>query len=383
MAIDGSSLMRFFKTDFLSDHLGTRKNNFTLIRLLFAVFVLIAHAYALTNFTHHHVSDPLSHHLPKGVGGIGALAVDGFFFISGILITQSYIRREDLKAFALARLYRIYPAYIVCLLLCVFLLGPLRSTLSFLDYFRNPEVYAYLVQNSFLCKVRFDLPGLFQSNPLSAVNGSSWTLPVELRCYFVVGILGVLGLLRNARRTNLTLLVIALIAYWNFDVVPFVGEHRQFLRPSLYFALGIFCCLNAKSIPLNGWIMLGIWGLYILGFKSQWNEVTFGLTLCYGILISAYRLPALDLDRWGDFSYGIYIYAFPIQQLIVSLSPHGGPRQNILISLPSVFLLAVLSWNFVEKPALALVRKRDNRSLSDVVPPVTNENTSVQTTLAN
>ena len=357
-----------FTVDFLSDHLSSRKNNYTVIRLLFAIVVMFGHGYALTNYKHHRVIDPVSKALMLPKSWVGDSVVCGFFFISGILIVQSYRNRENINAFLMARVLRIYPGVIVCVLLTSFVIGPFLTKTSVGTYFTSEQLYCHCIRNCFLYKVDFSLPSLFQNLPNQAPNGSLWTLPLELRCYGYVALFGLLGLLRKAWRTNLALAFMVLVGVWRLDLVPLVGEVSMFGRPALFFAAGAFCCVNARFIPLTAWLMVPLLVIYVISFHTSSLRPLAPVVLTYGILFAAYRLPFIDMDRFGDFSYGVYIYAFPVQQALNELIQKIGPRTSFAIAFPITFGLAVLSWYYVEKPALKMLRGLRDRPALPVVP---------------
>ncbi len=346
---------KIFWNNFLSSDLERRQNNFTAIRLLLAALVLYGHSYALAAKGFH---EPLQRFLPKDAW-IGSVAVRAFFFISGLLITRSYCTRNNLEEFIKARIYRIYPAHLVCLLFCVFFVGPAFTALPLVSYFSDPKIYKHLVENMFLWNIDFHLPGVFEKNryPL-AVNGSLWTLPSELRCYLFVAAFGLIGLFRRSAKASVGIISLVVLGFLNFSIMPLISDNAEAKVPCLFFAIGALCCLNATYLPVNALLFIAslIAGRLVHG--ENLRSFFFSLNLCYGTLIAAYRLPFFDLDRWGDFSYGLYIYAFPVQQMFASLFPKFTPTKNTFVSMPTTLLLAVLSWYFIEKRALALAQSR-------------------------
>jgi len=168
----------------LIDYDRSRSNNFNLIRFISALLVLYSHHFILTNT--HTNAEPFSN-----VGmTLGSIAVDIFFITSGLLITASYYSRASLLSFAHARVLRIYPALIVCVLFCILIVGTAYTTLSLSEYFSDPKTFKFLKRNSLLLNdITYALPGVFSENHVkNAINGSLWTLPYEVKMYAILPI---------------------------------------------------------------------------------------------------------------------------------------------------------------------------------------------------
>ena len=335
----------------VADGLAGGRDNFLLLRLLAASLVIYGHAPAITG----------GRGWPDvfvwlGWGSYsGDLAVDVFFVVSGFMIAGSYLRRRHLADFLWARLLRIYPAHIACLLGTAFVLGAACTSLPLHDYYRSHDVVRYVSKNVQLGKgLLWELPGVFTGNPkLSFVNGSIWTLPAEVRMYLWVALAGVLGILPRRWCCNLllaALFVCGLLAPAHVPLVPLAS----FLRLAGCFALGVFCCVNRERIPV-GW-----WGVALLGALAWVLRTTplypfvFALGLTAFVFAFGYASPWLGCLRFGDYSYGLYLWGYPMQQLVAHLAPRLPPAGNILLAWPSAMLLAVLSWHLVEQPALRL-----------------------------
>ncbi len=347
----------------LSDGLAQRRDNFLLLRMIAAAMVIYGHAFAVTR--HPGQSDFF---MAQGWGAYsGTIAVDMFFVISGFMITGSYLRRNNLFDYLWARILRIVPAYAVCVFACAFVLGAAFTTLPLGEYLVDPATRAYAFANmKFGIDLHWNLPGVFTDNPRrSTVNGSLWTLPLEVRMYLWAALLGVLGIL--ARRALATLLLLVLIGAGLVapDHIPLVPI-QMFLRPAGMFALGALCYLHRDRIPAHFLLVATLGGLCWVLRPTPFYPFAFALNLTAFVFWFAYRLPWTGYNRFGDYSYGLYLWGFPVQQSVMHLWPSMKVYQNLAISLPIALALSVLSWHIVEKPALTL--KRWPRRLLECLP---------------
>lgn len=353
---------------------GHRSNNFDLLRLVGALCVLLDHSFGLLA-----LPAPFPPIQGMSYGFVGVLI---FFSISGFLVARSWWGVPRLLPFALKRALRIMPAFVVCLLVTAFVLGPLVTTEPLRAYLENPLTKAYVLDNT-MFQITYALPGVFASLPHpGAVNGSLWTLPVEIKAYAVLALLGLLGLV--ARRGWL------MVAFALFMVLLTIDS----LRPSIPGANHLVAMLADIQAPLSlvyraqlgeftiaavffaaffsgaalfvlrRWIALR-WDLAALAFLVWLATLTLdggsALTSAavlapYVILVLAYRTHGwLRLpERIGDYSYGAYLYAFPVQQTIVLVASPSSGWLMLAIALPVTMAIAAASWHFVEAPALKL-----------------------------
>lgn len=338
----------------LSDRLGAigQPDNFTLLRLLAAVLVIYGHCFALALNQQAQLD-----FVGRLLGGtyVGSIGVEMFFFISGLFVTYSWLRRPDLMHFVRARALRLLPALVCCLLLSVFVLGPLFTELPLASYLKDPQTRHYLKANLKLGEMAFQLPGVFLQahHPGTPVNGSLWSLPLELRCYVALAIAAVLGLGSRRWLSNLCLALLAIRFAGSWVRHAGVFEHDyQKLFP--YFLLGVACAINARWVPLHGgWLVL----LVLTSWLSHGHYLfhpLLGLSICYFCLWFGYCPRVPQVDRFGDLSYGSYLYGYPVQQMLVTLFPLWTPHLLFLPTLLVVLPLAAASWWLVEKPALRL-----------------------------
>ena len=338
----------------LIDFDGNRENNFTVLRMTLAWLVLYGHSFPIVRAPG--VRDPLNQ-IFQGSIWIGELAVNGFFAISGFLVAASLIRRGVVD-YPSSRGLRIFPALILCVLAMVCVLGPLMTSLDLGTYLQHPRTLSYLYNAAAFFQMQFDLPGVFKELPMSGVNGSLWSLTAEVRCYLLLAAAGLLHLVHYRGLANLLLVAAIVLGFYHYSDLPLLGFNARFGRPALFFAVGVLFYLNRDKIILDGRLALAAAFATFYSFGTPWSQYVFPAAFTYLLFYLAYRTPHMDLDsRLGDLSYGIYIYAWPVQQLVRMYLPHEGPYMNTLVSTPIVFALAWLSWHWVEKPVLA--RKQD------------------------
>ncbi len=344
---------------------GRPRNNLNLIRLLLAWLVIFSHSFplALGNGPAGEDPDPLNRWTHLQVS-FGTMAVNCFFFISGFLITASWLRSKSVLDYCLKRVLRIYPGFIVAMGFSAALVW------AFCPEFRaavaRPAdwVWQWLQDLLFLNANSVSRLGVFAGNPVPQVaNGSLWTISIEFSCYFSVLILGLLGVFKR----RLWLLVAAVVGYEIYVSSLFHGNNRydQFF---ICFAAGAVAWLWQDKLPFSSRIAGGCL-LVLLGVSrfSPWFSIAFPVAGGYCLLWLAYG-PRLRLSNWAektDLSYGTYLYAFPVQQLLAAEVALRHPWMIFLLASPITLLCAWLSWSFVEKPFLSLKRSRPKSSLKE------------------
>ncbi len=320
-----------------------RLNNFDLLRFLAAVVVILFHSLVITAGNEN--SDWI-YWLTGGVMTSGIMAVDAFFIISGFLIAKSWDKSKSAYDFLRKRFLRIFPGLAVVLLLSAFVMGPLATSLSLRDYFVHPGPYVYLL-SIFLHPIYYFLPEVFTRNPHAGmINGSLWTLEYEVVCYLTLFILGMFGLLKK----NFILIVLAvlyllptkgLMGWWINTIVLarfFMTSAAFYLwRDKIkYTTFGVVVSLIMIFLGL-------VYPYYIYYFLP-----IFGTYLLLAAAFST-RIKGHDFGKYGDFSYGLYIYSYPIQQLLTQISQNRLTMiPHFIISLVLSLGCAYLSWNFVE-----------------------------------
>ncbi|MCV2351394.1 acyltransferase family protein [Paucibacter sp. Y2R2-4] len=339
----------------LDSILSRDQNNFDLVRMIAALAVIFGHAFSL------HPTGGAVEPLNKVFGFTysGAVAVDVFFFLSGLLITGSFCQSRSVFRFVVMRVARIWPGLLACLCMTVFVLGPLITSMPLWHYITSWHTREYMLRNVLLQNISYTLPGVFISNHYpGAVNGSLWTLPIEIRCYAMVLLMGCLGVFKTKQRCLLVVMGLTLLLWpTGFGPAPEIfklnasGEEKM----PLLFALGMVCYVCRHSIRIDARLS-GAALLVALSMQGTWLGIAafYCFVVNTVLVLSAWK--ALRVRLPGDYSYGIYIYGFVAQQYLAHALPELKAYPSLLISIPMTCALAALSWHAVEKPGMRLGR---------------------------
>ncbi|HET7116134.1 MAG TPA: acyltransferase [Hanamia sp.] len=329
-------------------------NNITLLRHFAAFFVLISHSFDLTgNFNDEFLRKISGHAI--SFSRIGLII---FFFISGFLITQSLVSSTSIKHFIWKRFLRIYPALIMLGILTVFILGPLFTTIPVKQYFASPETWEYLFGTS-LIRLRFFLPGVFHGE---GVNGSLWTLPVEFRLYLLLALLSIIGFIK--RRVLFFVFVFLFIGFAIFAITSNLQSNvwiylTPYLSWGMYFLTGSFVFFIKDKIILDYRILILFLVLWFLVRNTEIvNMVSEIICFSYFTLWMSFKTPVVfsNFFKENDFSYSMYLYTYPLQQIIIFQNSNITPWMLILFTSMAIIPFCWLSWNLVEKPSLKLKR---------------------------
>ena len=330
-----------------------RDNNFNLLRMAAALAVLVSHAWPISRGPG--TAEPLER---LTVASLGTLAVYVFFALSGFFVSASWARRASLADFLAARALRLFPALAVSLAAVLLVLGPLTTSLPLADYFAHPATARFLPRNLALLTPQYTLPGVFAANPYPAVEGSIWTLAYEAECYLALLALGLAGLSRRGLGLAFAGYGLLWLATAGLALPVRLAEARAL---SLPFAIGMAAYHGRDRLRLTLPRVATLALVAVLARGTPLAQPALVLALAaagfWAGLLASPRLRAYN--RFGDYSYGVYLYAFPVQGLVASAA--GGslsPFANIALSVPATLALAVLSWHLVERPALALRRAR-------------------------
>lgn len=338
----------------VAEALANPHNNFGLLRLVMALAVVVSHAFSVT--------DGRVEQEPwfQTTGfTLGEHAVNGFFAISGFLVTMSFVRR-GWRDYVVARLLRIAPGLIAATLLVALGLGALMTTLDVSAYVRDPRLWRFITGTLTTFKSAAALPGVFESNPLPFPLGTVWTLKYETLCYLGVLVAGLAGILARPRLALAGLLALTLAVILREVWVPHGPKGAETaLRLPLIFLAGGVVYLYREKVPLSlPLLAVALLALVPLSFTPLYKASLY-LVTAWGVLVLALA-PALtrrSVEPPADLSYGVYLYGWPVQQALHALYPTLSAVTLLWPSLAATLVVAALSWYLIEKPALGLKRR--------------------------
>lgn len=326
-------------------------NALNLWRLILAVEVIVWHSFPVTG---HHVSSPVAERLLFSVG------VDGFFAVSGFLVTASWLHTPQPRQYLRARALRILPGFYTCLIVTAFVCAPIGVALqggSALGLLRTSGPVKFVLFNSAIAQLKLDVGGTPQGVPHPRTwNASLWTLVYEVICYLAVLAIGAAGLARYrwmssamlAGGVTAALLLGPMADPWSWTIPQCVA------RFTIMFAAGAVLYQLRDVIPARwSWVAASLAIVAVSGLLLPDYRIIAALPLAYGIIASGIMLHKFHLHN--DLSYGVYIYAWPTQQLLViSGLRHLNPLIFAVVATTATLPLAAASWFVIEKPALRL-----------------------------
>lgn len=332
-----------------------KDNSIGFIRLVLAIFVIVQHSYALLGY-----ADPLS---KIGLISFGALGVNGFFILSGFLITSSWLNSKRIINYVWRRILRIFPGFWVCLLVTALIVAPIIILLKgqSLNQHVVTQMTGYIFKNLFLIINQPDIGNLTNNLGEKSLNGSLWTLSWEFLFYILLAIGGLSGALSKRKWLLIIFTIIYIICYW-IDTckctifLKFYTSSNVAILP-YYFLVGSIGYLYKKHIPDSKIIFAMCIVLWLLDLKYNADYPLHPFFLLYILLWLTARFPIKSIERFGDFSYGLYIYHFVvIQAILILFNNQLQPLILLLITLPIAFGLACLSWNLIEKRCINFKR---------------------------
>jgi peptidoglycan/LPS O-acetylase OafA/YrhL len=354
------NLLPKFPAITVGELLVDRNNGLTFVRLLLSILVLVAHSYSLGGFG----EDKFFYVITRGQEGSGEVAVKSFMLLSGLLVTASF-ERQPLKLYFINRSLRIFPGYLCSIVVIGFLFGPIIALLSNIDlqtYFSTHHngPWSYVLNNSLLAIRQTSILNLLASNPFPHyIAGSHWTIWPEFQGYFVIAICGLLGLLKNFRFLLIPftcLYVLSLVAIYNPNTLSSLNDLRR-IDLGLYLLSGIIFYMLRHKIVINSKGLLLNASIFLLCILLPIYDWVMPFVLGYLLLSLTRLLPdnLKKIEKIGDFSYGIYLYHFPIQQIVSLIGiQRFGFIPYFLLTLVLTIPFGILSWYYVEKPANSL-----------------------------
>ncbi|MFM0308868.1 acyltransferase [Paraburkholderia sp. RL17-383-BIF-A] len=327
-------------------------NNADLLRLIAAAAVIWGHSYALV--PEPGVEEPL-----RGILGFdysGSLAVKFFFFLSGILVTNSWLTKPSAIRFASARIFRIFPLLIVSAIATIVIMGPALTSMPASEYFHHRGELMQVLTHPY---IDYRLPGLFDHALFPQANGSIWTIKYELMLYATLMGAGMCGLFRFRRSATAVLLTVILVSliwpeYITTIGLPNVNKGGQL---PAFFAFGSLLALYKSHVRIDARMCIGL-GILALAVR---HGPAFEFAFLPAFFIGALWVMSLDAVKSirlpGDFSYGVYVFGWPLQNTFANLFPGSGIHGNQVMTFACALFLAIISWFLVEKPCIALGHK--------------------------
>lgn len=336
----------------IGGRLDPGSNSLNALRLGLALLVLIAHAWELGGYGLQ--TKPL-----------GPWAVAGFFCISGYLIALSRARGRGVGEFFARRSVRIYPAFLVVLVVVAFAFAPVASTFLGGGPWSPGAGALYVLRNAGLWIAQPTIPGMLTGIPYPGVwNGSLWTLAFEFACYVVTGLLGCLAVQWGARITvvlwagAMTASVLSVLG-----LLPVPGTLATFATLLAFYLSGTLLLLGGDRVPLRPSLIVAAAAVVAAVAISGAPTALAGPAMAYLVLALGIVLPFRRIGARNDISYGIYIYAFPVQQMLaLVLAERGVPVVvPLVLAIVVTVPLAWASWLFVERPAMRAHRRWSSR----------------------
>jgi len=342
-------------------------NSLGFLRVLFATLVILDHAFPLGGFNRG--VDPMWG-WTNSQEDIGGMAVFGFFVVSGFLVTQSFDNSGSVPRFFWKRFLRVFPGFWVCLLVTVVVFAPITYLQQFGGlggYLSGPGgPLSYLYHDWYLQMTQYDVDGLLRHVPFpQAFDGSLWTLVYEAKCYVGVAILGSVGVFKRWRFAAVGVSLLFWVAQLEGTLhptrlggLPLLGDIHM-AQLAFMFSLGMLLYLYRDRVLISNSLAVVAVVVFLVGMRTGLYEGIGEAAFAYLCFWLAVRLPFYRFDRFGDFSYGIYIYAFPVQQLAaVYGAQRWGLAAYVVLSLGGTLVFAIPSWFLIEKRSLSLKAAR-------------------------
>lgn len=336
-------------------------NNLDLIRLVAALSVIFYHSFALN--PQWNMTDPIKDTF--GYVTTGGLAVKVFFFISGLLVTNSLLTRGSIYHFIASRFFRIFPGLFFVLFVSSVIIGPITTTLPLKSYLLSEETFSYIYKNIIL-DTQYFLPGVLSQNKYG-VNGSLWTIHYEVLAYLFLLVTYMSGVCKSKTASSLACIIVILEPITPFKGIIFASSDNSavyLLAPC--FALGSLLAINKEKYKSNLYLPI----LMALPILIVSDEAMKSLFISISVCLFALHVSSLELVKKlkikSDISYGVYLWGFPIQQIYSQFFSFD-TLINITLSAVTTMLIAMISWFFVEKPSIELAKKIVNKKNAESI----------------
>lgn len=359
----------------IADQFDPKSNSLSAFRLVLSALVVLGHSYELTGQN----PDPFESMFGFTMGEFG---VNGFFAISGFLIAGSWLKRPQVRPFITNRGLRIMPGLWACLLFTGLLLFPTLRWLNSeskqlppVDWIMFPK---YVFSNAFVKLNMTAVADVFNGLPSSGiVNNSLWSLLPEVLCYGVILVAGVTGILKNHAQIVWVSAAVVLLLHLAgpdnliFTQVTWLAPKKwilwRYCTQTSFFLMGTIMRLHQKVIPASLPSLFVSSLVIICASVVGYYEIIAPFFLPHLLIVGAIYSPGRQVDKWGDFSYGLYIYHYPVIQSLLWCTPIPWiPGFVAALCLAITLPLAAVSWGVIEKPALRLKTVFGGKSIAPI-----------------
>lgn len=355
---------KLFQEKRLVDTVGMKSENLHLMRFIAAIMVIISHAFYVSTGSE---TGELFRTITNNQLTMGEFAVSIFFLCGGYLIAMSVEKNKTAKKYFSARIKRLIPPLFFVTVLTV-ILGAFISTWKPVGYVLSPDTWKYLLNVVFI-RVK-ELPGVFQNNADSVVNGAYWTLPLEFACYIVCFIAYKLTLLKKKRYPlGIPIVAVGCVCAWRIGwMYPAL---REMISPVLLFCIGMGYWVYREHISLNLRNFVISIVVFVLLFVIGQGEIAMLLAFPYMMMYIWFGMKQCSskLGKLGNYSYGIYLWGYTVQQTVVHFWPEDTmpPVINMLIAIPISIVLGVLTYEIVENGCKGIPERVKNFKCPDVI----------------
>ena len=336
----------------ISYFLNKENNNLDLIRILLSCLVIIGHAPILNGASNLWV-DPIGNFFTFTYSG--ALAVKLFFFISGLVVTNSFLTNRSPVYFIISRFFRLIPSLLFVLVVTVFIFGPILTNLSLGEYFSSLDGLRY-IRNNLIFSTDYSLPGIFSDNLYkTAVNGSLWSLNYEVGCYIILLAAFLLLTDKNKYYLNIPIAIIIIDTLLPSRIIfNWLGTNPEgYLLPAS-FAFGVLFAVNADKIQIKLNTVIASFLIYYTFNVTAFAQLIFIFASCTLVIYLASNKFIRKLKPKYDISYGIYLWGFLIQQALYHFLGHIYVGYHCLLALLVSILLALITNVIIEKPFIKI-----------------------------
>jgi len=342
-------------------------NNLDLVRIILACMVILGHTFVLNGAS----VDPLNDAAKfTELETPSTLAVKLFFFISGLVVTNSLLKSKSSISFLTARFFRLMPALTVTLVVSALVIGPIVTAAPLDMYFSHENTFIYIFKN-LIFDFKASLPWVFENNAQRQwVNGTLWTLAHEVSCYlFLLGAFLVFN--KQPKFLNWVAAVIILDSLFPLKYLfGWMGTDPNIVLLPPVFAFGALFALNAEKINLDLNVLLGFLLAYFTFRGTPFAHLLFLMFCSVTILFLSSSKPFINLRPKLDISYGVYLWGFVIQQTVYHYLGNINSGLHFIISVVLAVMVGTLSCIFIEKPFISLGRnliaRRSPTNLSPV-----------------